>query len=94
MPNNNPREDFHTVTPRMVVVDAASAVQFLRHVFDGTGEYHEDWPTEVHIGDSMMMVSADCAYRPARARPRRQWMMSVEIARAYSGETTVGPFDE
>ena len=41
MPNNNPREGFHTVTPRMVVADAAGAVQFLRDVFDGTGEYHE-----------------------------------------------------
>ena len=42
----------------MVVADAAGAVRFLRDVFDGTGEYHEDRPAELHIGDSIVMVSS------------------------------------
>jgi len=33
-----PPAGFHSVTPRMVVSDVAAAVEFLRAVFDATGE--------------------------------------------------------
>jgi len=46
------------VTPRMVVSDAAAAVEFLRGVFGGVGEVHADRPAEVHIGDSLVMVTS------------------------------------
>jgi hypothetical protein len=46
------RRGFHSVTPRIVVADAAAQIAFLRTVFDATGEYHADRPAEVRIGDS------------------------------------------
>jgi PhnB protein len=48
---------FHSVTPRMVVNDVTAAVEFLRAVFDATGEVHAGRPAEIRIGDSMVMVS-------------------------------------
>ncbi len=49
---------YHTLTPRMVVNDVEGAVRFLRAVFDGEGEVHEDRPAEIRIGDSLVMVSS------------------------------------
>lgn len=54
----DPPAGFHTVTPRMVVSDAAAAVEFLRTVFGGVGEAHADRPAEMHIGDSLVMVTS------------------------------------
>src|SRR5256885_1352849 len=49
---------FHTVTPRMFVRDPAAAVEFLRTVFDATGEVHAARPAQIRIGDSLVMVAA------------------------------------
>ena len=43
----------------MVVSDAAGAVEFLRTVFDAVGEVQAERPTEVRIGDSVVMVTSD-----------------------------------
>jgi PhnB protein len=48
---------WHTVTPRLVVPDAAKEVDFLQQAFAGVGEYLEDRPTEIRIGDSLLMIS-------------------------------------
>jgi PhnB protein len=48
---------YHSVTPRIVVADVGRAVEFLRSVFDGTGEVVEGRPAEIRIGDSLVMVS-------------------------------------
>ena len=50
--------EFHSVTPRMVVSDAAAAVEFLRTVFDAVGEVQTGRPAEVRIGDSVVMVTS------------------------------------
>jgi len=50
---------FGSVTPRMFVADPHAQVEFLRVVFDAVGDVHPERPTEVHIGDSMVMVSSD-----------------------------------
>jgi uncharacterized glyoxalase superfamily protein PhnB len=47
----------HTVTPRIVSRDAEKLVEFLHKVFDATGKYERDFPTEARIGDSVIMVS-------------------------------------
>jgi PhnB protein len=52
-----PRAGFHSVTPRIVVSDAAEVVAFLREVFDARGEHHPERPAEMRIGDSIVMVS-------------------------------------
>jgi PhnB protein len=53
----SPRRGFHSVTPRIVVPDAAGLVAFLRTVFEATGEYTPDRPAEIRIGDSLVMVT-------------------------------------
>jgi uncharacterized glyoxalase superfamily protein PhnB len=54
---NEARDGFHHVTPRMVVNDVAAQVEFLRAVFDATGDVVEGRPAEIAIGDSLVMVS-------------------------------------
>ena len=49
---------FHTVTPRMVVVDVVGAVAFLRATFGASGDVPDGRPAEVRIGDSLVIVSA------------------------------------
>ena len=56
--------EFHTVTPRMVVSDVAGAVEFLRTVFDAVGEVQPERPTEVRIGDSLVMVTSATEREP------------------------------
>jgi tRNA-Thr(GGU) m(6)t(6)A37 methyltransferase TsaA len=46
-----------SVTPRMVVPDVAAQVEFLRAVFDATGDVHGDRPSEIRIGNSIVMIS-------------------------------------
>jgi uncharacterized glyoxalase superfamily protein PhnB len=48
---------FHSVTPRIVVTDAAAAVEFLRTVFRASGDVVLNRPAEICIGDSVIMVS-------------------------------------
>jgi uncharacterized glyoxalase superfamily protein PhnB len=57
-------EGWHTVTPRIVVADARGLVEFLRSVFDATGEYRSERPSEIRIGDSVLMIT-DTGVRPA-----------------------------
>jgi uncharacterized glyoxalase superfamily protein PhnB len=50
-------EGWHTVTPRIVAHDARLLVEFLKRVFGATGEYRQAAPSEVRIGDSVIMIS-------------------------------------
>lgn len=50
-------EGWHTVTPKIVVNDAAGLTEFLKHVFNATGDYRTDRPSVITIGDSMLMIS-------------------------------------
>jgi uncharacterized glyoxalase superfamily protein PhnB len=52
-----PRQGYHSVTPRIVVADAAAQVAFLRAVFHATGEHQADRPAELRIGDSLVLVT-------------------------------------
>ena len=55
--NATPRPGFATLTPRIVVADAAGLLAFLRAVFDAIGEPSGDRPVEARIGDSIVMVT-------------------------------------
>jgi uncharacterized glyoxalase superfamily protein PhnB len=48
---------WQTVTPRIVVEAPEDLVDFLRTVFDATGDYHAERPTELRVGDSIVMIS-------------------------------------
>jgi PhnB protein len=50
-------EGWHSVTPRLVARDPARLVLFLKEAFGATGEFRNDVPSQVQIGDSMVMVS-------------------------------------
>ena len=50
-------EGWHTVTPRLFVAGAAKLVDFLKQTFGATGGFRNDGPSEIHIGDSIVMVS-------------------------------------
>jgi tRNA-Thr(GGU) m(6)t(6)A37 methyltransferase TsaA len=52
-----PREGFRTITPRIVVADAMDQIAFLRAVFGAEGEAHADRPSEMLVGDSVVMVT-------------------------------------
>ena len=60
-------EGWHTVTPRIVVHGAKQLVEFLAQVFGATGEFQETRPSEVRIGDSVVMVSEAGPRRPMPA---------------------------
>ena len=50
-------EGWHAVTPRIVVHDAQKLVAFLRQVFGAIGDYRQDRPSTLRIGDSLIMIS-------------------------------------
>lgn len=56
-----------TVIPRVVVEHPEKLVAFLRSVFGATGDYHEDRPAELWLGESLVMVSGDDTREPRTA---------------------------
>jgi PhnB protein len=50
-------EGWHSVTPRLFVYGAAKLVEFLTHAFGATGSFRPDGPSEIRIGDSIVMVA-------------------------------------
>jgi PhnB protein len=61
---SGPRAGFHSVTPRIVVSDVTAQIEFLRAVFDGTSELHPGRPAEIHVGDSLIMVTSTTEREP------------------------------
>jgi PhnB protein len=51
-------EGWHSVTPRLVVHDAAKLVEFLKQAFGAAGDFRTEIPSEMRIGDSLVMVSS------------------------------------
>ncbi len=54
-------DGWHTVTPRIVVDQPESLVDFIKTVFGATGTYQPDRPAELRIGESVLMVSGASA---------------------------------
>ncbi|HKM98989.1 MAG TPA: VOC family protein [Candidatus Binataceae bacterium] len=49
-------EGWHSVTPRLFVQEALKLVDFLKHAFGATGTFRSDGPSEIRIGDSIVLV--------------------------------------
>ncbi len=49
-------EGYNSVTPRIAVADVVGQVAFLRSAFGASGEVADGRPSEIVIGDSMVMV--------------------------------------
>jgi len=64
---SNAPDGWHTVTPRIVARDARGLVEFLKQVFGARGEYRRALPSDVRIGDSLIMISDVGARRPMSA---------------------------
>lgn len=55
------------MTPRIVATDTEGQVEFLRAVFDATGDVSPDRPAEVRVGDSLIMVTPTTEREPFAA---------------------------
>ncbi|MBK5330325.1 MAG: VOC family protein [Ilumatobacteraceae bacterium] len=53
-----PRRGYHSVTPRIVVTDVDAQVEFLRAVFEASGEVAAGRPAEIAIGESLVMITS------------------------------------
>jgi uncharacterized glyoxalase superfamily protein PhnB len=53
--------------PRIVVDAPEPLVAFIKHVFGATGSFQRKRPSELRIGDSMLMVSASIDREPMPA---------------------------
>ncbi len=60
-------DGWHAVTPRLFVDDPRRLVTFLRETFAATGAYRATSPSEITIGDSIVMVSGTDARPPMPA---------------------------
>ena len=56
-PSNFQPAGWHTVTPRIIVHGAEKLVEFVKHVFGATGQYHSQAPAELQLGDSIIMMA-------------------------------------
>ena len=53
--------------PRIFVDDPECLVAFIKQVFGATGDFHRERPSELRIGDSMLMVGASTERGPVSA---------------------------
>jgi len=73
-------EGWHTVTPRLFVNDAAKFVDFLKHAFGASGTFRSDGPSEIRIGDSIVMVGQA---GPREAMPTFLYLYLEDTDAAY-----------
>lgn len=71
---SNPPPGWRHVTPRIFVDDAEGLVGFIRQVFEATGDYQATRPSEIRIGDSMLMISG------TEFRPRQTACLYVYVS--------------
>jgi uncharacterized glyoxalase superfamily protein PhnB len=57
-------DGWHSITPRLVADDAGTLVKFLKIAFGAIGEWPDEGPAQLRIGDSQVMVS-ESGPRPA-----------------------------
>lgn len=50
-------DGWHTVTPRIITSRAEELVRFVKEVFRGEGDFQNDRPAEIRVGDSLIMIS-------------------------------------
>ena len=60
-------EGWPALIPRIFVQEPETLVVFIKQVFGATGSFHRERPSELRIGDSMLMVSASIDREPMPA---------------------------
>jgi len=56
-----------TLIPRIAVDDPEALVAFIQQVFGATGQFNPQRPTELRIGDSLLMVGSTVGRKPMPA---------------------------
>jgi PhnB protein len=79
---------WHSVTPRIFTPDVASLVGFLRSVFDAEGNARSGAPSEIRIGDSIVMISDGGGIRAAQ--PAFLYVYVEDIDAAYRRAMAAG----
>lgn len=64
MPNPS---GYHSITPRLFVEDPAAEITFLKQVFGASGAFQAEFPSEIRIGDSLLMISGLEVREPTRS---------------------------
>ena len=80
-------EGWHSVTPRLVVSDAAMLVEFLKQAFGATGDLQTERPSVMRIGDSLVMVSS---VGPREAMPAFLYVYVDDIDATYKRAREAG----
>jgi uncharacterized glyoxalase superfamily protein PhnB len=60
-------EGWPAVVPRIFADAPDELVDFIKHVFDATGSFHATRPSELHIGNAMIMISGTTEREPTSA---------------------------
>jgi uncharacterized glyoxalase superfamily protein PhnB len=60
-------EGWPALIPRIFAADPEPLVDFVKRVFSATGTFHRDRPSELRIGDSMLMISGTTEREPMPA---------------------------
>jgi PhnB protein len=80
-------EGWHSVTPRLVVHDAARLVDFLKQAFGASGDFRTDIPSVIRIGDSIVMVSS---VGPREAMPAFLYLYVDDVDATYKSALEAG----
>ena len=89
-------EGWHSVTPRLVVDEPAKLVRFIKSTFQAGGEYAADAPSQMRIGDSIVMVSGA---GPRQSKPGFLYVYVDDVDATYrraleaGAESTEDPRD-
>jgi len=78
----------HTVTPRIITPTPREMVDFVKHVFDGRGDFHRSRPSEIRVGDSLIMISDGDGLRPAM--PAFLYVYVVDVDEIYRRAVEAG----
>ncbi len=56
-----------SLIPRIAVNDPEALVSFIQHVFGATGDFHRERPSELRLGNSLLMVGSTIERDPITA---------------------------
>ena len=86
-------ERWHTVTPRIFAEDARGLVAFLQEVFEAAGDYQDQRPSEIWIGDSVILVG-DTAIRKSTSASFYVYVSDVDATYRRALDTGAPAIEE
>jgi len=80
-------EGWPCVVPRIFVEDPAALVGFVGEVFEATGSYHPERPSEIWIGGSLLMIASALE---REAAPAFLYVYVLDTDRAFQRALALG----